>query len=346
MSLLDNIFRRSENQVGTVIPQNVAGLGWSITHKKYADVYLWIILNRILRGLANVRFHPSEVVNNESSRNDIEGLCRFVENNINVLVYMLWTKGCAVIGRDDRKKKYFVPSPSDIRFDSNGKVMKYDNVVYSTSYSLTQKTDFDIIKENVKYIDIIKSADDYLTETLGAMAVMSGKAMPITEADKEDFQKEIKTRYGITRDKYQIMLMSHEVTLQQLSLPIKDLDLQGKVKEEMKAIAGYFGVPYDLIPFSGASTYANQEQAVKQFYSDCVSPIAETLLSLIRYMMRNKYMLPSYFTTFSIDNVPELEDDRMADIEYKLKVAELAEKMRDLGVDNEKYVQQLQNIEQ
>lgn len=339
---LRELFRRSANQVNRPIPEVVRSFSFcerGLVYN-YSDAYLWMIVNKVFNGLRNVNFKPSDTAKGNASI-EINRLCCFFENNITTLTWLLWKYGYVAVGFDAARYSYFIPDYSKIKKDRSGMVVDYDFVVYADSYVSERRSLFDIIGESLKNINRMKNADTYLTQTFGAFAVMSGKTIPVSPADKEDMQKSLKNDYGITPDKYQILLMSQDVNLQQLNMPIKDLDLGGKVKEEAKVIAGVMNVPYDLVPISGQSTYANQEQAIKTFYSDCISPIAETMLSLIRYIVSVNYQWPSYFTTFSIDNVPELEDDRMADVEYKLKLVELAERMEKLGIDAEEIKKQL-----
>ena len=104
-------------------------------------------------------------------------------------------------------------------------------------------------------------------------------------------------------------------------------------------LCGHFGVPYDLIPMSGQSTYANQAAAIVDFYRNCIMPLAEQILSLGRYVIKCKYVtIPTSALTFTIDNVAELADDRTAAVDYKLKVAELAKQMRDMGMELPEYI--------
>lgn len=112
-----------------------------------------------------------------------------------------------------------------------------------------------------------------------------------------------------------------------------------KVKDEIKVLCAHFGVPYDLIPMSGQSTYANQMAAIVDFYRSCISPLAEQILSLARYIVLKKYVtIPTTAVTFRIDNVAELADDRTAMIDYKLKVADLAKRMTELNIELPEYI--------
>lgn len=313
--------------------------------KRYSDAYLWLILNRIFSGIDNVRYcYDGDV--EEAKLNE---LALFLDVNIKNIIWECWQWGFVCIDyREEtingkvRRVPYF-PKYEDLKFDRERNVVNRPVVYYSPWYIYEGRSAFTILAENLDNLNRIKNSDDYLTTSLGAIGILSGNGFPINDADKDEFLSSLKGSYGTTSDKKQILLMSSDVKFTQMNLPIKDLALTDKVKEEVKLLAGFFNVPYDLIPFSGASTYANQKEAVRQFYGNCISPLAEIGLTVGRYMMRRMkgVLVPSNRLTFRIDNVTELEDDRTADIEYKLKVADLIKKMKEAGLDTTEYEEQL-----
>lgn len=331
--------RKSENQVNRV-PESATSMSWSFSVRRYADAYLWLVFRKIYDGLNNVHFY-ADGEDSDKQVAQMNILCDWIERNITTLVWNYWHVGYIVIDIDEHGRPY-IPEQKTIKTDGYGNVIGYDLVVYSDAYRMLRKSDIAVLKENIDNIDAFKSADAYLTNSFGAFAVMCGKNMPMNNADKEDFLDEIKKKYGISSRQYQILVTTSEIDLKQLDFKIKELDLPGKVKDELMLIAGYFGVPYDLIPFSGKSTYANQEQAVVQFYRNCIAPLAEVLLSLLRYYKKKANMpLLAERISFTIDNVPELADDRTAEIEYKSKIVDLITNMRGLGLDTTEIEKQL-----
>lgn len=315
--------------------------------KKYSDAYVWSVLNLIQRGIKNVAFYDASSdrrVDNKSAKMIVD----FLNLNATAMVWCKWKYGYIVIDRT--AKGWKLADYSTIKTDSNGAVVGHDDVWYSDTYRHEGKTDFSIIRTNVTNLDTLKNGEDYLVRTFGAFGILSGKdSLPITAVDKDNFLKRIKRTVGITEDKMQFEVFQNPVTFQQVDFKVKDLELTERVHEEVKVIAGYFGVPYDLIPISGASTYNNQQEAVRAFYANCISPIAEMLLEVGRYMIRksSNVLISSDSLTFRIDNVPELADDRVADIEYKTKVAEFVKACNDAGlkINFSDYIKQLELIE-
>ena len=341
MGLLDRIkVKKSENAINRVPDQFATGLWlWGNPGlKRYADAYLWLVFNKIFSGLENVRYDYDGI---EAEAKLLE-LARFLETNIKTIVWEWWQWGFVCIGYDVDGRPYF-PEYRDIKFDRDRNITNFSVTYLSPWYIYEGKSPIAILAENVNVLNKIKNSDDYLTTSLGAIGILSGKGFPIRSADKDEFLEKMRRDYGTTSDKKQILLMDSDVSFTQMNLPVKDLDLTGKVRDELKLISGFFNVPYDLIPFAGQSTYNNQREAVRQFYSNCISPLAEVGLTVGRYMMRKMkgVLVPSDRLTFHIDNVTELEDDRTAEIEYKLKVAELVKKMQDAGLDAGGYIEQL-----
>ncbi len=340
MAIMDLFKSRSANSVNHV--QTITSVNFFsalVSRKKYSEVYFWMIVSRIFRGLQNVCFDFAKDIASDKARVRLADLIRYLNSNLTTLVWQLWNNGFIVLENDKRKGRWYSVDFSKIQKDGLGRVNGHDYVLYSEPYSFELKTDIQICKEVLGAIDTYKNADIYLTKTFGAFGILSGSEMGINAADKEELQSQIKARAGMTDKSDQFLISNSPINFHQIDFKIKDLQLSEKVKEEVKVLCGHFGVPYDLIPLSGQSTYANQAAAIVDFYRSCVTPIAEQVLSLARYIVLKKYVdIPTEAITFHIDNVAELEDDRTAMIDYKLKVVDLAKKMSELGMELPEYI--------
>lgn len=336
MALIDRLRRgrKSTNSVNHIQGFGAVNFFSSfISRKKYSDVYYWLVISRIFRGLQNVCFDVSQDVGSDKIKMQLSDLLRFLNANLTALIWQLWNNGFVVLDTDNKNKWYAVPF-EEIQTDGNGAVIGYDNVLYSELYMFLRTTDVKLLKETLGAIDTYKNSDIYLTKTFGAFGILSGSEMGINAADKEELQQQLKERAGTTEAKDQFIISNSPLTFAQIDFKIKELQLPEKVKDEIKVLCAHFGVPYDLIPMSGQSTYANQMAAIVDFYRSCISPLAEQILSLARYIVLKKYVnIPTQAVTFRIDNVAELADDRTAMIDFKLKVADYAAKLRDMGID-------------
>ena len=340
MGLFD---RKSKNQINDLIERGYRyGSAWFTPLdrwdlRKYSDEYLWLILETIFAGMRNVRFY-SDVDDRK-----LERIVAFLDTNFIPMIWEMWHTGAIVVGIGDKGKPYMVDW-SDVRKGRDGRITNYDVVYYSDKYQLERKTDFGIIAEALHAIDVYKNGDIHLTENFGALGILTGKGLPTSPADKDEFNAELKKSYGIEKDKKQILLTTMPLDFKQFTLPVKQLELPEKIEQEVKTLCRYFNVPPDLI--IGGSTFDNQAQATVNFYRNCISPLAEIALKVGQYILRKhtRLFVPTDKLTFRIDNVAELEDDRTAEVEYKTKLVDLIAKMRDLELDTTEYEKQLTNI--
>lgn len=341
MALIDRFRRgrKSTNSVNHVQRFGAVNFFSSfVSRKKYSDVYYWLVISRIFRGLQNVCFDVSQEVGSDKVKTQLSDLLRFLNNNLTALVWQLWNNGFIVLETDKNGKWYYVQF-DNIQTNGNGAVINHDYVLYSEPYMFLRKTDVTLLKETLGAIDVYKNSDIYLTKTFGAFGILSGSEMGINAADKEELQQQLKERAGTTEAKDQFIISNSPINFSQIDFKIKELQLSDKIKDEIKVLCAHFGVPYDLIPTSGQSTYANQMAAIVDFYRSCISPLAEQILSLARYIVLKKYVtIPTTAVTFRIDNVAELADDRTAMIDYKLKVADLAKRMSELKIELPDYI--------
>lgn len=339
MALRDLFRHRSENSVNHV--QRFGAVNFfsqMISSKRYSDVYYWLVISRIMRGLQNVRYDFAQDMTTDNTKIKLADLLRFANTNLGSLVWQLWNNGVVVLEQNDRGKWYSVQYDA-LHFDGNGSVIDHDFVLYSEPYMFLRKTDVQLLRDTLGAIDTYKNSDIYLTKTFGAFGILSGSEMGINAADKEELQEQLKMHAGTTEAKDQFLISNSPLTFAQIDFKIKELELSDKVKDEVKVLCAHFGVPYDLIPMSGQSTYANQTAAIVDFYRSCISPLAEQVLSLLHYILLKRYVsIPTSAVTFYIDNVAELADDRTAAMDYKLKVADLGKRMTELGLELPDYI--------
>lgn len=328
--------------VGSVLPFGMFGG----TYGKYSNGYLWMVLKNITDALHNVRFYKEGAYDGYYSTKDgkqLKKYINFIDRNANKLWWQSLNLGFMAVGQDAKGELYVVEA-EDIRYKPDG--VSVDEVssgvkylLYSDRYQLTGKSDLQMIKENIRTIDIFKDGDLNLTASGGALGILSGKGMAMNQRDKLAFEHELKNTFGIEGRKRQILISNAELDFKQMKLDVKDLQLIEKIREEIKFLCGFFNIPYDLVPFSGQSTYANQEQAIVNLYRNCISPIAEQLLMILRsIVVKNRAMgVYSETITFTFDNVPELENDKSAEVDFDLKVMDLIERARALQLDSTKY---------
>lgn len=290
---------------------------------QHSDIYLWSIFNTIFRGLDNVQFTAPE---------SNKALVSFLTRNIHYLVWQLWSYGYIVIGIDERNN-YYVPDYTTLIKDGDGRIVNHKCVYYSNTYRFENRNDFEIIRPILDSIGIYRDAELNLTSNYGAIGIMTGKSLPVNPAQKDEFISEFKSKMGNNSDKTNLLVTSMPLDFSVMDFKVKDLELTEKVKIAYTSLCNYFGVPVDMI--FGQSTYSNQEQAIKNFYSGCIAPLAEAVLACGRYIIRldTRNLTPTDDLSFRIDNVDGLTDDRIIDNTYVKETLENIKLMQEIGLD-------------
>lgn len=322
----DNVSTIRENSINDFPFKDhsvIRGLSLFNERGDWADPYIWSIIQYIFNGLRNVQYtFPQD-----------NKLTTFLDNNLLNLVWLYWNYGYIVVDVD-KKGNYNIPDYSKIRKDSNGRVVGYKCVYYSDKYLFEGKTDIQIVRKLLKEISNYKDAIQNLTNNYGAIGILSGGNLPVNPQEKQDFIDNLKSRYGIGSDKNNILVTTMPLNFSVMQFPVSQLELDEKVKEAYTLLCNYFQVPVDLI--FGQATYQNATQAIKNFYSNCISPLAEIVLKVGRYCVKiQTELIPSEKLSFRIDNVPEIiESVRNVDNEYVKQLLENIKQMDELAIDS------------
>lgn len=353
---IKNAFRvrpkANPHEANSLLRVGIAGARWALeVRKKYSDIYFWTVANKIFAGMRSVDFTHGDLSGRDEEVAD--ALCNFIESNIVALLWQWWGSGYIVV-RIVNATTFEVVSDRNIHKTANGDVIEPKGerwvVLYSNEYLTSRLSAFQIITNELDEIDALRASDDYLTRSLGALGIISGKEMPMVEEDKENFLDEMKDKVGSTPDKYQFIIATGNVSYTPIQVPIADLKFADKEKRCFKLICDYFNVPFDLVSFSGASTYANMETALKMFYSNCIAANAEVLLEVARYIVRRltvrEFLGTSDTLTFRIDNTAMVVDERQQQLDQLKTAAETSKAMQDAGIDttefNEKITEEIQ----
>lgn len=267
---------------------------------KYSDIYFYTIINKIFSGLRNCRFVDLSDTDFVSTIRD------FVEGEITHIVWNYWRDGYVVV--ESTKKGYAVVDNN--KTDKDGVVIlgKNQYVYYGDLYKLKRESTFNILQSELALMDRTGSASDFLTSTYGSMCLITGNTMPMSKAEKEELNTQLKTSLGITADRNQFVIsQAKDLNFRDISFDVKGLALDEKIKDQYLLLADYFNVPKNILSSDTDSTYENQKAALRRFYSDCISPLCEIVLSIGRMLiMQSNIMIPSTELTFVFDNVPEI----------------------------------------
>ena len=304
----------------------------------FANFFLQLVTNRIFNGLKNVTWDTTEISYLGSD------ICNFIDQNEQLLMWSYWAYGYAVVIVED-SRLIRLPIQNEIRLDANGKVINRNAVVvYSNPYVTERKTHFQLCSPILKNINANLNNSNYVSENLGALGILSSKAVPLSPAGKAELNEKLQKEYGLSEDQFRFIVTNAEMSYTPINLPIKELEFNEKVKDDVNWLCNFFSISPDMV--LGQSTYNNSSEAVKAFYRTCITPIAETLLQLARttFVYCDNELKPSTVITYRITNVPELNTALSTECNEKAAYLDLLMKFEQTGiVDTSEKVNELYN---
>jgi hypothetical protein len=260
-------------------------------------------------------------------------IAAFIDRNEQLLLWSYWSNGYAVIIIDE-KGMARLPKQNEIKLDANGYVINRSAVVvYSDPYVTQSTTHFRLIIPILKNINSNLNNQNFAVENLGALGILSSKAIPMSPAGKAELGEKLQKGYGLSEDQFRFILTNQEMAYTPIQLPIKELEFTENVKNDLNWLCNFFNISPDLI--FGQSTYNNAAEATKAFYRTCIQPLAETLLQLARtaFVYADVDLKPSTVISYKITNVPELSKHLSTESEEQIKYLELLDKLNEMGVD-------------
>ena len=133
-------------------------------------------------------------------------------------------------------------------------------------------------------------AESSLYENRGASGIISSKnELILTGADKEVIQKDLNSRIGGAKNANKIVALQGAVDYKQLGMSATDMQLLGMRAEHLRAVCGLFGVQSIIFGDVTSSTYANMQEAMKDFYNQTCIPLMEQILA-----QKNKQLVRRY----------------------------------------------------
>jgi hypothetical protein len=145
----------------------------------------------------------------------------------------------------------------------------------------------------------------------GALGILSNEAkdsvgaLPLDPTEKKEIQDEYK-RYGLSTSKNQIIITNANLKWQQMGISTRDLMLVELGDDTVMKIADAYDYPYELLGNTRGVTFANKNEAKKQFYNDVVIPEATADSEALTKLLE----LKNCHVDIDFSNVPVLQDDR------------------------------------
>lgn len=220
-------------------------------------------------------------------KNNVKGM--FTLNPLDVDIEEINTTPYWLTDEFDERVKYFIdwggkryqlPTDEIIHINNSKVNVKADDVFWGESQ----------IKALAGPLSNIKAAYEArneLIENRGALGILSNDAtdvagaLPLDGEEKDKLQSEYQSKYGIGRDKWKLIITSLKLKWQQMAVDIDKLKLYEEVKADTEKICDAFGVKYELLANQKGSTFENQKQAEKAFYTNTIIPEAQEWVSAL-----------------------------------------------------------------
>ena len=342
MGFFDNFRRKNAIQINDVNNSPISLLPFTLNFNKndkpLGNFFLNAIYNLLWQGISNVTFTQTgkEMITPAD-------ICNFIDKNAVLLMNQYINMGFITVFYD-KDRNYRIPKYAELKFDSDGRVInKYAIVIYSPQYQ-TERTS--LAKQAIPIIATINKmagSEDYLTDTLGCLSILSGQDLPINPAQKENFLKNFQQTYGIGQDKYQFLLTNREIKYIPIQPDVKGLQFNEKIEKSYKYLCNLFGVPLQLI-FNDASTFNNVKEARVFFYNSTIRYYAEVLLKVARELLTASVdFIPQEAITYKLENLPELETTLSSACQERQALLNYLISLKNAGVDTTAQIEQLYN---
>lgn len=201
----------------------------------------------------------------------------FFERDGRTALWRTYRKGYAVIGvKDDEanprfrlldENEYYTTETDGFRVFRSKVEGWRCYVMQSDAYREDGKSDYDLCRPFVKFLDNVLNASNTSTERMGAFVVASpetptGYNTPVVlnDAQKQQLEKEVEKEYGSLSKQRQIMLLPRGMKFQAISMEGIDRKLNEKVRLAVMAICDRIKVPANqvaIIDASSSKTLAN-----------------------------------------------------------------------------------------
>lgn len=293
----------------------------------FGAFFLQLIIGRIYNGMRNVTWQTSEI--NYLATD----LTAFIDKNEQLLLWSYWSNGYACIIVDD-KTGFRLPKQNELRMDQNGYIVNRNAVVvYSDPYVTQRLTHFKLCVPILKNINSNLNNNNFAVENLGALGILSSKNIPMSPAGKQELNAKLSKDYGLGEEQFRFILSNQEMAYTPIELPLKELEFNENVKNDLEWLCGFFNINPNYI-FLG-TTFSNVAEAKCQFYQDCIQPLSEMLLQLARttFIYADTDLKPSTIITYRITNVPELNTNLSTECAEKTAYLDLLMKLDQAGID-------------
>lgn len=246
---------------------------WGFCTHKFADL-VWYNICDLLTDLAeDVKMTNTAKVSDAELQRKIDR--KF--NAFNAFFYefgkfvlqKLFDEGYVVIGYNKNTELFWQMQPREyVRLSDTDATfvqpLNPDVVVYvmkSATYIMYQKSDKEMCKGFLDFLDDVLNGSATVSKRLGAVVVASPKnlnsaptAVVLTKEQKKEIEKDMREEYGALSHQSNMMLLPREMAFQTINLSGVDMRMQEKVKTAILAIVDRIKIPANQVAFIDAQS--------------------------------------------------------------------------------------------
>ena len=186
-----------------------------------------------------------------------------------LILQRLFDEGFVVIGYSPKTNLFWQMQRNEYRTPSNEEatiVVPYDEsvkvyVMKSSTYVMYKKSDRELCKGFLDFIDDVMNGSATVSKRLGAVVVASPKnlnnaptAIVLTDEQKKKIEKDMREEYGALSNQSNMMLLPREMNFQTIILAGLDLKMQEKVKTAILALVDRIKIPANQVAFIDAQS--------------------------------------------------------------------------------------------
>lgn len=194
-------------------------------------------------------------------------------------------------------------------------------------------------------------ARNVLATKRGALGILTGGGspnvggfVPMLPKDRDELQAQFQ-QYGISRDKFQVIISPATMQWQQMSFPTKDLMLFEEIEDDVRQIADNYNYPMFLLGFKSGTTFSNVKEAKLSLYQDAVIPENEQWIDALNsFLGLDRFKIAAFYDHLAIFQEDEqskaaaiLTKNQGMEIAYRNGTVTLEEWREALGYDPTKF---------
>lgn len=283
-----NIFKNSITPTESELWRGVfSGIGAGA----YSEAIIKMVLAPIFDELKKVQFYADPAYSGEA-----EHIARFLNEKYPIIFKYFFERGYCALNTDGKGN---IKGFDQLAFKKNKS--EYEIIISNPMSAKTFELDFfgkssrELVAAVIENINTGLTAQKAITKILGQFTFFSKekegnneRVVPMTNEERQKFDDQFNTIFTGNNVGSAVHFTNASLKRDTVLFPLDKLEIVDNVGFGILILAGVMNVPYDLIPITGKSTYANQAEAIDYLRTHTVSGIAENMLELGRRVLKQK----------------------------------------------------------